>query len=183
MPEFPKHIEETVEALAEIHREHHRNTPAIEKFVARTTAFMAQPRFLLLVTIGFAAWVSLNFIARSWAPPSWLSEIASLFSVYITLLILIAQRREDAWAHQRDQLTLELAMLSERKTAKIIQLLEELRRDHPGIADRLDHEAAAMSEPANAQAVGEAVASPHYGRRRPAEDAPPPLEPGSSDNL
>ena len=51
-------------------------------------------------------------------------------------------------------------MLSERKTAKIIQLLEELRRDHPGIADRLDAEAEAMSEPANPQAVGDALVAP-----------------------
>ena len=165
MPELPKHVEETVEALAEIHREHHRNTPAIEKFVARTTAYMSQPRFLLIVTLAFAVWVIAIFAAQLSAgalgqPPLWLSEIASLLSVYITLLILISQRRENEWAHQRDQLTLELAMLSERKTAKIISLLEELRRDHPGILDRMDAEAEAMSEPANAQAVGDAVVAP-----------------------
>jgi uncharacterized membrane protein len=85
------------------------------------------------------------------------------------LLILISQRRERDWAHQRDQLTLELAMLSERKTAKIIQLLEEFRRDHPDMFDREDHEANAMSEPANARAVGEALLQPDRAARPPTD--------------
>jgi len=46
---------------------------------------------------------------------------------------------------------------SERKTAKIIFLLEELRQDHPDIQDRIDDEAAVMSEPANPQSVLEAL--------------------------
>jgi|SRR5579863_238700 len=177
MPEFPKHVEETVQALVDIHREHHRKTPAIEKIVARTIGFMAQPRFLLIVTLAFAGWIAADFAARFLSsgalgpPPAWFSEIASVLSVYITLLILISQRRENEWVHQRDQLTLELAMLSERKTAKIIQLLEELRRDHPGIADRWDAEAEAMSEPANAQEVGNALTTPNANPRGPVKGA------------
>jgi uncharacterized membrane protein len=168
MVEFPKHVEETVQALVDIHERHHRKTPPIERIVAKATQRMAEPKFLVLTAAAFAAWIATGlFVASSplSQPPPWLSEIASLFSVAITLLILISQRRENEWAHQRDQLTLELAMLSERKTAKIIQLLEELRRDHPGIADRLDAEAEAMSEPANTRAVGDALAAPGAARR------------------
>jgi uncharacterized membrane protein len=50
-----------------------------------------------------------------------------------------------------------LAILSEQKTAKIISLLEELRQDHPDIHDRIDDEAAAMSEPADPQSVLETI--------------------------
>jgi len=70
MPEFPRHVEETVQALADIHREHHSKTPRIEKFVAKTAAYMAQPRFLLVVTIGFAFWIMLNLVSQSWFPVS-----------------------------------------------------------------------------------------------------------------
>ena len=64
-------------------------------------------------------------------------------------------------------------MLSERKTAKIIQLLEEFRRDHPVMFNREDHEASAMSEPANTRAVDEALLEPDRGVHTPAA-APPP---------
>jgi hypothetical protein len=48
-------------------------------------------------------------------------------------------------------------MLAERKNAKIIELLEQLRRDHPDIADRVDEDAIAMAQPTDAAAVIDAV--------------------------
>ena len=56
-----------------------------------------------------------------------------------------------------EHLTLELAILSEQKTAKIISLLEELRVDHPDIHDRIDDEAAAMSAPTDPRSVLETI--------------------------
>jgi uncharacterized membrane protein len=70
-------------------------------------------------------------------------------SLYIVVLILATQRREYQLAQLREQLTLELAILSEQKTAKVIQLLEESRRDNPLIRNRVDQEAEAMAQPAD----------------------------------
>jgi uncharacterized membrane protein len=75
----------------------------------------------------------------------------SLVALYMVVLILATQRRENELASHHEHLTLELA------TAKIISLLEELRQDHPDIQDRIDDEAAVMSEPANPQSVLEAL--------------------------
>ena len=50
----------------------------------------------------------------------------SLVSLYIVVLILATQQCEYQLAQLREQLTLELAILSEQKTAKVIQLLEEV---------------------------------------------------------
>jgi hypothetical protein len=54
-----------------------------------------------------------------------------------------------------------LAILSEQKSTKIIQLLEERRRDSPHLIDRLDHEAPAMSASADPQAVLDAIKNIH----------------------
>ena len=80
-----------------------------------------------------------------------------LLALYVTLLILTTQRREDQLAGYREQLTLELAILGEQKSAKIIYLLEEMRRDSPALSDRVDAEAAAMSVAADPQAVLDAI--------------------------
>ncbi len=81
-----------------------------------------------------------------------------LFSpFYVTVLILTTQRREDQLAGYREQLTLELAILSEQKSAKIIALLEEMRRDSPTLRNRVDEEAAAMAIAADPQAVLDAI--------------------------
>jgi uncharacterized membrane protein len=85
-----------------------------------------------------AAWMTLNLLAaqfgcRALDPPPffWLEGAVSLGSLYIVVLILATQRREDQLSRQREQLTLELTILSEQKTAKISQLLEESHRDNP----------------------------------------------------
>ena len=75
----------------------------------------------------------------------------------MTVLILTTQRREDELAGLRDQLTLELSILSEQKSAKIIGLLEELRRDDPHISNRPDEHADALSRPADPNAVMDAL--------------------------
>ena len=87
--------------------------------------------------------------------------MVSLVSLYMVALVLGTQRREDGLAQQREQLTLELAILSEQKTAKIIQLLEEFRRDNPQIHDRVDQEAETMAQPADPQGVAAAIKEAH----------------------
>ncbi len=78
-------------------------------------------------------------------------------------MILINQRRDDELANRREQLTLELAILSEQKTAKIIQLIEEMRRDSPHLKDRTDIEAKDMSRPADPHSVLNAIESDQSG--------------------
>lgn len=50
-------------------------------------------------------------------------------------------------------MTLELASLTEQKVAKIIELLEELRRDSPEVRNRVDSEAHEMSIRSDPHAV------------------------------
>jgi uncharacterized membrane protein len=115
-----------------------------------------------------ASWISLNLFAATFGyraidpPPfSWLGGAISLVSLYMVILILATQQREYQLAQRREQLTLELAILSEQKTAKVIQLLEESRRDNPLIHNRIDQEAEAMAQPADLQSVLDAIKEIH----------------------
>jgi uncharacterized membrane protein len=56
-----------------------------------------------------------------------LAGAASLVSLYLVVLILTTQRRDDLLTQRRELLNLEPAILSEQKTAKVVALLEELR--------------------------------------------------------
>ena len=81
----------------------------------------------------------------------------TLASLFLVILVLAAQKHEDELDQKRELLTLELAILGEQKAAKMIRLLEELRRDSPQIHDRRDHEAEAMAQPADPQTVLDAI--------------------------
>ena len=166
-PILPAHIEETVRAISELHAQHHRRATPVQRIVDRSVALIARPRFVAILTIFIIGWIVINgFLTTRGAhvyPPPFqiLQDLGELLALYITILILITQRREDELTQHREQLTLELAILSEQKSAKIVQLLEELRRDSPIIPDRVDEEAEALSIPADPQAVLDAIKDSH----------------------
>ncbi|MGD1066284.1 MAG: DUF1003 domain-containing protein [Vulcanimicrobiaceae bacterium] len=160
---LPTHVEQTVEAIARLYADHERGATAGQRVVAKTTAIIGRAAALGVLTALIAAWVIWNVVAahfgRAVDPPpfSWMQIALSVTSIYVTMLILGTQRRDDVIASYREQLSLQLAMLGEQKSAKIIELLEALRHDNPMIDDRVDAEALAMSTPADPHEVLEAI--------------------------
>ena len=161
---LPTHIEESIRSIAELHEKQTAEATRFQRSIARITESLGRPRFFLVISLGVVAWVAANFLfekggLKAFDPPpfSYLQVVVSLAALFITMLILSTQQRDDVIAGHRERLTLELAILNEQKSAKIIQLLENLRRDSPAIPDRVDHEAAAMSTPADTHAVLEAI--------------------------
>ena len=167
-PLLPAHIEDTVQALVQLHAEHQKRATRFQRWVDRLTARAGRPRSLVLVTVVVVAWaaVNLGLILTGRKPLDeppffWMQGVVALAALYMTILVLTTQRREDELATRREQLTLQLAILSEQKAAKIISLIEELRQDHPDIRDRRDHVAAAMSAAADPQSVLDAIRDRH----------------------
>jgi uncharacterized membrane protein len=159
-PSVPDHIDDAVRSVAKLHSDHHGRTRASQRAVNRVTAFMARPVFIVLLGLGVVGWIGANLIAGAVglhgidAPAFlWLQGAANLFSLFAVMLVLVAQKHEDELNAHRDTLTLELAILSEHKIAKVIELLEELRRDSPHVQDRVDRQADQMAQPADAGSV------------------------------
>jgi len=73
----------------------------------------------------------------------------------------------DVWASESDstdsfrRIRLVSPLMTEQKGAKVIALIEEMRRDNPLIANRVDLQADAMSTPADPTAVIEAFKETH----------------------
>lgn len=165
-PILPSHVAQTIDTIAELHRQHHRRATPSQKAVAQLTALVSRPRFVGGLTIVFGLWIGLNGLIKlvGYAPPdpppfSYVQAVTGVAGVYITLLILITQRRENQLSEARDQLTLELAIVNEQKSAKIIALLEEMRRDLPNLPNRPDLEAEQLATPADPQVVLDALLS------------------------
>lgn len=165
---LPPHIEEAVRSIAKLHAAHHKTVTPLQRSLGTVTEFLATPWFVGTLTVAIAAWMGLNLLAAALgylppdAPPfARLGIAASLASLYMVILIFATQRREDQLAQLREQLTLELALLSEQKAAKVIQLIEELRRDIPIVHNRVDQQADAMARPADPERVLDAIKETH----------------------
>ncbi len=157
---FPDHVDKAVRSVTQLHSEHHGRTTSPQRAVNRVAAFMGRPWFIAIVGLVVALWIGANLIAgrlgvEAIDPPpfAWLEVAATLSSLILVVLLLVAQKHEDELNGHRDTLTLELAILTEHKIAKVIQLLEELRRDSPHVQDRDDLQAEQMAEPADAGSV------------------------------
>lgn len=127
------------------------------------TAIVARPEFPGATTVAVVGWIAANLLLQRFAgwrfDPSGfprLQGVGELAAIYITALVLMSQKRKDELSELREQLTLELAVLTEQKVAKLIALNEEIRRDNPQLVDRVDQQAEAMSSPADPEAVLEA---------------------------
>lgn len=156
----PAHVGDTVQAVAQFHAAHAADAGPLQRLVERLTRRFGSPAFIALLTVIVAGWIGLNLAlmaigrtAFDEPPFFWLQGAVALTALYMTVFILTTQRREDKLAGLRDQLTLEISILSEQKSAKIIGLLEELRRDDPNISNRPDDHAEALATPADPNAV------------------------------
>ena len=156
----PAHVEDTVQAIAGFHAAHDAEAGSLQRLIEWITRRAGSPAFAAVLTALVVGWITLNIgmIATGHQPIDeppfpWLQGAVAASALYMTVFILATQRREDKLAGLRDQLTLELSILSEQKSAKIVGLLEELRRDLPNISDRPDQNAEELSTPADPNAV------------------------------
>jgi uncharacterized membrane protein len=153
-------VARNVATIAHLHAEDEVRVGRHQRLVERLTESLASPRTLLVILICVVAWIAWNTLGarfglpRADPPPfPWLQGTVSLAALLMTVMVLATQRRQAKRAGRRGDLELQVNLLSEQKTAKLIALLEELRRDLPTVRDRVDPIANAMTEAVDPKAV------------------------------
>lgn len=161
---LPEHVSQHVETIAALHAQAESQVSLYQRTVEAVAAFLGRPLFLYLTQAAVVLWVAVNLALRARgarvydAPPfSWLQGLVGLGALLLTIVVLITQNRQGKLAERRAQLELQVSLSSEQKIAKLIALVEELRRDLPSVRDRVDPEAEAMSAAADPHAVLEAL--------------------------
>jgi len=134
-----------------------RQDLAIERFIGA----LARPQTTWIVALVALGWCVANTLAgpRALDPPpfSWLQGAVGICALMTTIMVLTVQQVQGRRADQRAHLDLQINLLAEQKVAKVIALVEELRRDLPNVNNRRDSLAEAMAEPANPTAVASAL--------------------------
>jgi len=151
---------ENVETLATLHARSQRHVSEHQRRIERVTAQIGRPHTLYLL-LGFTAfWIAANLVApalgvRALDPPpfTWLQGVVGFVALLMTTTVLITQNRQSSHAEQRAQLDLHVNLMAEQKVAKLIALMEELRRDLPSVRDRVDRVADTMKEPVDPHAL------------------------------
>lgn len=153
-------ISQNIEAVLEFYAREEQKISRSQRIVERISSYIGQPLFLVLVLIFVAVWVLANTLSHQFglsefdpAPYFWLQGIVGLGALMTTTVILAKQNRLAKLEEQRAHLDLKVTLLTEQKAAKLIDLLEELRRDLPNVKNRRDPEAVALQQSMNPELV------------------------------
>lgn len=121
---------------------------------------LGRPAFLGAIAIFIVVWMVVNVLLRRLgfapfdvAPFPWLQGIIGLGALFTTNVVLIKQNRLAKMEERRAHLELQVNLLTEQKASKLINLIEELRRDLPMINNRHDAESAALQQPTDPETV------------------------------
>ena len=158
----PEHhqISQNIEAVLDFYAREEQRVTRSQRLLERISLLIGQPAFLGFI-LGFVAiWMLANFASRAAGiapfdePPFfWLQGIVGLGALMSALVVLSRQSRLAKLAEQRDHLDLKVTLMTEQKTAKLIDLMEELRRDLPDVINRHDPDAAVLQQSMNPDQV------------------------------
>jgi len=126
-------------AFGAIKAQHAADRTWIEKIAERLNDLSASTPFLVIHTLWFAVWVAWNTgplgPVRAFDPYPFglLTLIVSLEAIFLSVFVLMAQKRESAIAEIREEMLLQVALRLEEESTKTLQLVA-------GLYTRLGHQ-------------------------------------------
>lgn len=163
-PPLPDHIGQNIETITALRAKAEQDVTHHQRLIEYITGFFGRSAFFFSLLSFIGLWIVLNILPHQWNipvfdPPPFnlLQESVSLVSLLMTAGVLVRQSRQEQLAEQRAQLALQINLLSEQKVAKLIALVEELRKDLPNVKNRLDLEAEIMQQSADPHVVMDAL--------------------------
>jgi uncharacterized membrane protein len=158
------HLEHNVDSVREVQKRERQQRLPSHRIVDRISRIIARPLYLLALFAFVAGWISVNLLAPRIgraafdpAPFPFLDGILSFAALISTTIILIAQNRQTRIETRHAHIALQVNLMTEQKVAKVINLLEELRRDMPMVKDRYDPQAASLAQKTDALEVLTAI--------------------------
>ncbi len=156
----PDPISQNVESIAAFYKREQLKVGGSQRLVEAISTFVARPVFLGCIVVFVGLWIAVSLGAAAlglpnWdpAPFFWLQGVVSLLSLLATTVVLISQERWAKLEERREHLDLQVNLLTEQKTTKLIHLFEELRRDMPMVKNRHDAESETMQKPTDPHRV------------------------------
>lgn len=155
---------ETIESIAELGRLAAAEISPHQRWIERMTRVLGRPRTVYVVAALVIVWIAVNLglpatgrAAFDEPPFPWLQGLITLSGLFVAVLILTTANRIARIDLRRDRLDLQINLLTERKVAKLIDMVDAIRSDMPQIPTHHDPEVHELRESVNPKAVVEAI--------------------------
>ncbi|MDB4907761.1 MAG: hypothetical protein JWO05_2545 [Gemmatimonadetes bacterium] len=124
-------------AFGAIKAQHAKHRTLLERFVDRLNNLASSPKFLAIHAVWFVVWLTWNTGLLGLKPFDpypfgFLTFVVSLEAIFLSIFVLMAQKRESAIAELREELMLQVSLRLEQEVTKTLQLVA-------GLYTRLGH--------------------------------------------
>jgi uncharacterized membrane protein len=177
-------LDQNIDSVLEVRKRELEQRSPTQRFVERVSGIIGRPLYLAALSVFVAGWISYNLLAARWdraafdpAPFALLDGILSLAALITTTVVLIAQNRLTRIEQQHAHIVLQVNLITEQKVTKLINLLEELRRDLPMVKDRFDPQAASFAQKTDTLEVLRAIEEVGLTKGPLQSDPAPPRQP------
>ena len=158
--DLPPSVSENIDTITAFYQRHEEHMSVPQTIIEKMSVILGSPGYVAASVIFMIGWIVANLVALELGyeevdePPFfWLQGIIAVNAFIISTTVLIRQNRMQKLAEHHARLDLQVNLLTEEKTSKIIAMLDALRRDMPGMPSATDQEASDMAQPTDAQAV------------------------------
>ncbi|MEA2560662.1 MAG: hypothetical protein QOH06_2166 [Acidobacteriota bacterium] len=152
--------QQNIETISKLEHEEIERRSVSEKISEAFTRFMGSLTFVVLHLVGMAIWFTWNLGAFGLKPfdpfPFGIfTLVVSTEGVILAIFVLISQNRMSRLSNQRAHLNLQISLLAEQETTKILQRLKMIA-DHVGIREtERDEEIERLSQSTHLEVLAE----------------------------
>lgn len=147
---------ENIEILSDYNDREEDRISGLQRLIERISEIFGSPAYFAFALTFIVAWVIVNTWGRhqGWThvdePPFfWLQGLVSSNALLLTVAVLIRQTRMERLAAHRAHLDLHINLLTEKKVAKLLELLDDLRGATPGLGAGTDSQTQELAKPAD----------------------------------
>lgn len=147
---------EELDTIASLHDRSQKRVGSHQRLMEKITAQVGRPRTIYTLVVITCAWIAINLVMKHPIDPPpffWLQGAFGVYAALVATMVVTTQNRQQRHSEERAYLDLQINITAEQKTAKLIELIEELRRDMPQIPNRRDPEAETMAHAVDADQV------------------------------
>jgi uncharacterized membrane protein len=161
---------ENIETMRKIEDAQMAKRTGADRIASAIARFCGSMTFVWIHVVFFTAWIGYNEMPGLKPfdpyPFTFLTLVVSLEAIFLSTFILISQNYDMRIAEQRNQLDLQINLLSEQENTKMLQILERIARK-VGAHDGDDPEVRALEQATRPDALVEQI---EEAARQRAED-------------
>ena len=156
--------QDNLEVIANLADEETAKVGALRARIERISSVFSTPGYFLFALTFIVVWILVNVwgLTHGWKhvdePPFfWLQGLVSSNALLLTVSVLIRQDRTSQAATHHAHLDLQINLLTERKVAKLLELVAKIERDRSAEHRDHDEQIAELSKPTDAGALMGAI--------------------------